>query len=246
MPLEYVGRDIDAPNSVAYRSYLTAEAQKVLGSADVDARIASTTAPYATAAYAAEQDALYATHAEVDAGDSGKLKLTQKGVANGAVPLDATGKIAASHLAQLPLRAYGALYGFDWSSKAARGNVTSTGSVRTLARLSISTSSSTSIPRLGPWTILVFGYWEAKVNTSTTPYIEVRQSSASGSLVATGVGSNRTDYHPINILPDNPPVFAQVTTSTTLNFYAYGRIKSSGSAEFSDFIPALAAILIPC
>lgn len=92
--LKYVGKKPPAANSdVVYQDYVSTVKGGDLSADQIDAAVNSGLAGYANITYVDTQDGLLATQAYVDTQDNLRLKLSQKGIANGIAPLDALGKV---------------------------------------------------------------------------------------------------------------------------------------------------------
>lgn len=228
---KYVGKAIDSPQGVASKATLTAAAANVLQEANVDSSISSAIAPYTNPAYVDQQDALRAAKSYVDQQDATKLKLSQRGVASGAVPLGADGAVPTANITTPTPLQHSMLYGLTGTATS-YSNITATSTYRQLGYIDIAAPAG-GLLQTQNWMPLVFGHWEAIVisGASSCPAIEVRLGGTSGQMVARGVGAHRGDYHTVTIIPYGGYIFAPVTSTQRL--YFYGRLYNSGECKFT-------------
>lgn len=235
--LKYVGKAIDDPNSIAYKSYRDTVAQSVLTEANIDSSINSAIAPYTTKAYVDQQDALRASKSYVDQQDATKAKLAARGQASGLVPLDSSGLVPTAHLTIPGAYQHNGLFGLTGTASSYSA-ITSTSTFRQLGYIDIPAGS---MMQNQSWWPMVFGHWEciATNQSGATPYVEVRLAGTSGTIVARGVGANSWDYHSCKIMPYGPTRFVPV--NVTQRLYFYGRMFGSGSVQFTGVSNPLTA-----
>lgn len=235
----YVGRAADDPHSISYLGYDQSQSGQGLTQAQIDTSVQSQLSGYATRAYVDQQDALKATSAYVDNGDTAKIKLAQRGAANGAAPLDSTSLIPVANLDA-------GAYGWQWTYSGSGYNtgVVTVSSTSTFAQLATITVNASAFWNNGISCFpLIFGYWEARgINGTGRPLIEVRLGGTSGTLVAKGMGVSRGNYHPCNIYPH---VTQAIPAQASYTFYVYGRISLAGQIEFTNLNPNVVACLAP-
>lgn len=235
--LDYRGptsTDVELVGSKAYVDELKATG---LTQAQVDTRITNGLATYATKTYVDSKDALNATFAYVDAGDNARLKLAQKGQANGVANLDVTAKVPLAYLPTATQR----VGRQPWAPAAYNGNtpiqVTNSSEV-TLYTVSI----------LDPgynYRVLAWGYCETMGGTNVCAAINVRVGSTTGGIISTGSGRvTNANWGDCVFMPSaqGPLVSAGNTTIYVRGFRQQG---SLDPAQFSNFKANIYVMIVP-
>jgi len=179
--LQYRGARAAAPADLAYLDYLTQVKGADLSVAEIDNVINSGLSGYATIAYVDSQDALNATKAYIDAGDAQRLKLTQKGIANGVAPLDATGRVPTQRinapLTQKWVRG-------PWTPPAYHAAAQNVTAEQTLYTCPVTDPGY-------PYKLVIFGTLDGHSSLETEwALINIRVANAtSGEIVAQGLGA---------------------------------------------------------
>lgn len=178
--LQYRGARAAANADLAYLDYLTQVKSADLTVAQIDNVINSGLGGYALISYVDSKDALNATKAYIDAGDSGRLKLTQKGIANGVCPLDTNGRVPTQRinapLTQKWLRG-------PWTPAAYHSSPQSITTEATLFTCPITDPGY-------PYKIVVFGQLDGHSSLETEwAVINVRAGTVNGEIVAQGLGA---------------------------------------------------------
>ena len=198
----YVGRAADDPHSISYLSYDQSQSGQGLTQAQIDASVQSQLSGYATRAYVDQQDALKATSAYVSNGDTAKIKLAQRGAADGAAPLDSSGLVPVANL-------NAGAYGWQWTYSGSGYNtgVVTVSSTATFSLLATITVNASAFWNNGISCFpLIFGYWEARgISGTGRPLIEVRLGGTTGTLVAKGMGVEPGQLPPVQHLPPRHP-----------------------------------------
>jgi len=177
MGLKNLGAQISDNADLVYEDYIDVVKAADLTSGQVDDRINSGLAGYATKSYVDAQDALNATQAYVDAGDAARVRTSTKDVPNGVPGLDTGGRVSGNRINLPSDQKYNA---GPWSPPAYPG-ATSVTTETTLFTCPVTDPGF-------PYKLMVFGQLEASSNLNEYPIVYVRQGSSTGPIVATGAG----------------------------------------------------------
>lgn len=183
LPLASVASEPTGDQQVATRGYLVANrGSGSLSSAAVTARISTGLAPYATKDYVTQRDSLLATVAQVNAGDAGKLKLSQRNTANGIAGLDSAGRVDIARISAPSTQRW--LKGYYTPTAYPTEAVSATGSTE-------ATVFTLAVPDPGfDYRVLVNGHLDCHTATNDdAPVVVVRRGTTSGPIVARGTGS---------------------------------------------------------
>lgn len=174
-----------------------------LTAAQIDTQISSGLTGYATKSYTDTQDATKALKSYVDSQDATKMLRSIRGVANGAIPLDANGLIPKANITNVyPTGYMAARWGYSpasYSSDAATN-------VDLTVQDQVKLCSDIVIPDPGyPYKLLPYGYWECWCVANTAqawPEVRVKVGT---DVIGWGRGAwNVTEGHPCQVVPYDP------------------------------------------
>lgn len=179
-------------NEVPTVADITTKRATALTAPQIDSQISAALTGYSLRTYVDAQDAARAVKVYVDAQDGNKLLRTDRGIANGPVPLDSNGLIPKENLTNT----------YPASRNAARAYYTPAGYTAEQQGLTgqdqVKMCSDITIPDPGyRYKIVPFGYWEVSAVANTQqawPEIRVKVGS-------TVIGWGRGGY---NITEGNP------------------------------------------
>lgn len=178
MGLKNLGAPISDNTDLVYEDYIDVVKADDLTSSQVDDRINSGLAGYATKTYVDAQDALNATQAYVDAGDATRVRTSTKDVPNGVPGLDAGGRVSVNRINLPASQKYNA---GPWSPPSYPG-ITTVTTETTLLTCPVTDPGF-------PYKLVIYGQIDAKVSLATEyPVISIRQGSSVGPVVAYGAG----------------------------------------------------------
>lgn len=178
--LKYVGKPVTADSDVVYRDYVSTIKSADLSADAIDQAINNGLSGYASTSYVDTRDALLATQTYIDTQDNLRLKLAQKGIANGVAQLDATAK-APVQLINAPMTQK--WNRGPWSPAAYHSAPVSLTAETTLYTCGVTDPGY-------PYRLIVFGAVDATASLDTEyPIIYVRTGSVSGEIIAQGFGS---------------------------------------------------------
>jgi len=179
--LQYVGPPVAANADLMYQGYIPLVKNADLSVVAIDDAINAGLAGYATIGYVNQRDTFNATEAYIDAQDALRLHLLQKGVANGVVPLDGTGRVPSQRinasLTQKWIRG-------PWTPPAYPGVSQTITAEQTLYSCPVTDPGY-------PYKLVVFGMFDSRTDRETEyPVINVRVADANaGEIIARGFGS---------------------------------------------------------
>jgi hypothetical protein len=180
--LIYRGAALENSTDLACRPYpISVKTLGDLTTAQVDSRIDTLLTPYPTAADVGARDALLATPAFVDAGDATRVPLSAKGAASGVAPLDNSGKIPPAY------------FSVASTQKWTRGPWTPPGYPTDPVSVTGTETTLYTCPVADPgwaYKLVVFGQADGAVGGDDIyPVINVRAGSATGTVIARGLGA---------------------------------------------------------
>lgn len=233
--LEYIGTAIAAGPDLGYKSYVDSVASGGLSQTQVDNSIASQTSQYALKSYVDSQDATFATQSYVDQQDALRLKLTDRGVANGVSTMNSSSQVI---LTQLP----------DSGQFMPRQIHTPTAYNGSTPLKSSSTTEVTlytcPIGDPGyPYKIIAWGYCETMAAASTQGQISVRVGTTVGTVISRGMTRNTGDnWGDCTFSPNGE---SSVISGATTLYIRGSRLIGSGTVQFSNFWAAFYAMTVP-
>ena len=176
--LKYVGKPVAADPDLVYLDYVQSVKNGDLSSTEIDQAINSGFSAYATVGYVDTRDGLLATQTYIDAQDNLRLKLSQRGVANGIAPLDAVSKV--------PTQFINGPMDQQWNrgpwSPSAYGAAQDVTTETTLYTVGVTDPGF-------PYRLVVWGNMDSHSdNDNDYPVINIRAGSATGEIVAVGNG----------------------------------------------------------
>lgn len=178
--LKYAGPQPVGPNDVATFEYVESVLATGMSTVAVNDRINANLAGKVLKSYVDAQDALLATPAYMNAADATKLKVAQRGAANGVLDLGPTGRALPARFNVSPTQRWASGV---WTPSAYSGAITGITSETTVYPMTVSDPGYA-------YKILVFGMADANTNLDGEyPIIQVRQGSTSGTVIAEGRGA---------------------------------------------------------
>lgn len=188
--LRYVGPPVAEDDDVAYRGYVAEAMSADITAAEIDALIADKLSDYATKDYVAERDALNATPAYVDAGDATRLKLAHKDAPNGVPALDQFGRVDRARINAPSTQRYPKGLWTPTSYGTGQVSVSDSSEVQLFPPVTVTDPGY-------PYRLAVFGSIDAFSGSTdrNAPRIVVRVGSASGPIIASGIGCSENYGH---------------------------------------------------
>lgn len=229
--IPWVGPPPTDPTHLAIRGYISELLSTSLSQSAVNALLASGFAPYVTKAYVDAQDNLLANKAFIDNADATRLKLSQKGLNNGVLGLNSTGRVDIARIDADSTQRYPKPY----ISPAAYNGATVSATTTEVQVYQVSVANPGFTYKL-----MVFGSADGITSVDGQyPILRVRQGATNGPVIAQGMGLAETygpggsGSGPTYSTPGSH-VHTIPTTVTTFDIIAIGGGGSGGGAYGSN------------